>query len=393
MKIVLIYPEEAVLEKIVDWLERERRHVVVWAQRWQDDLPALLARHEPDCLLMPEGTLHFNMDIAAAQRLFPDCNFCYLPNLTSSTNGQMPAALEPVVAGAEAAYRARQLMARPYAAEKRYIIHDPANQEFASSQKLHTPKRKAGRRSVAAQQEAMFLLQLQAATTDDRHAQAKRYLSVLLHFDRALERESAYRLAHGSFKISWLREQIARWMTVLAYYIPGAEVEHCIAPQNPSPRCAYLHHEIPLIAFYPIFCCIISFGIRQSIAEQIKAAVPWVYKGEDEAALVKTGIFLFGLNGYLREVAKAQVWAMGQFLNPNSPFHRAKSDSRSRRRNLQVYLEFWGWDYLRAMGPELRRITSAFHSGTTRVKRPAGETVAPSFYEFRQVLIAASPDS
>ena len=120
---------------------------------------------------------------------------------------------------------------------------------------------------------------------------------------------------------------------------------------------------------------------------EILHAVEWSYSGESEEELAKVGYRLFGLNAYLAELVRAQLWCMDEFLLADSSFHKKSAVGRGLHRAIGVVMEFWGWDYLRGMGSDLRKITSRVLTGATRVKMRDGARMVPSFREFRDALL------
>jgi hypothetical protein len=372
---MVIYPADAeVRELLAEWLE-ERNHVIVEVGPRPESWPSALAEHEPDLVLMPQF-LEDDPEALAAQSSFPDCQFRIL--------GTNEADWESVLLAADAAYDNRRPKARRFADERRFIIHDEAYRLYASPEKLHRPSNDPGWAQVAAQQEALFVLQLQTGVAGG-HQRAKQYLSVLRRFHRQLLQECAYRLGHASYKVVWLREEIARWCTVLCHYIPDAEIAACPAPQNASPDFVYLHHEMPSSFLYPLIC-VLQFMPRPSVTEEIIKAATWSYTGQSEEELAQTSYLLFGINGFLAEIARSQIWCMDQFLAADSDFHRHSDVSRGLHRAIGATMEFWGWHYLLAMGGGLRAITSRVLTGETRVEPHDNARIVPTFRELQKAM-------
>lgn len=360
----------------MEWLEG-RRHVVMEAGARVTSWPQALAEHEPDLLLAPHP-LEDDQELMATLFKFPDCQFRVL--------GESEADREATLRAAVAAYENRRVESRRFADEPRFIIHDPAYQPYAASEKLHRPKEETGWQETAMRQEAYFVLQLQTGAAGG-HRRAKHYHSVLRRFHRQLSQEAAYRLGHGSFKIAWMRDEIARWMTVLCHYIAGVDIAACPQPQNASKEYAYLHHDMPVNYSYPILC-VLQCMPRPSLAKEIIRASTWRYSGETDEELAQIGYTLFGIDAYLAEIARAQIWCMDQFLSADSNFHRSSDEDRGLHRAIGAVMEFWGWDYLYGMGHDLRAITSRVLTGETRVEPRDGNglEIVPSFRKFREAL-------
>lgn len=386
MKIVIVHPDTTVRKRLVEWLEQTRGHAVLSASDWPDDLRAIVAELEPDLVLLHAMKGPAHLPDMFALLAFEECRFQNLPATSLFTEDGPSGALESLLSEQERIRREKQWLLRDYADEQRIIIHDEAYQKFASAEKLHVPGPEPGWESVASNQECRFLLQLQTAKVENCHQQAQHYYQALRRFDEGLTLEAAYRLAHGSYKIVALREQIARWLTVLAHYIPDIEIEHCPAPHNASSRVDYIHYEMPPVFDYAVFS-VLAYGMNAAVAAQIKEAVTWQFEGQSESQLATKGCMLFGLNAYLAQVARAQIEAMSQFLDMESSFYKSEMGNRNLRRTLGIYFEFWGWPYLWNMGDGLREITRRFHSGETRVVGPEGVAMTPTFCQFRQMMV------
>jgi hypothetical protein len=376
MKVIFIHPDEGVREKLVQWLE-ERNHVAIESGARVASWPPALAEHEPDLVLAPYP-LEEDPGLRETLMKFPDCQFRVL--------GENEADREATLRAAEDAYVGRRIESRGFADEHRFVIHDPAYQKYASLEKLHRPKEEPGWQETALKQEAYFVLQLQTGAAGG-HQRAKQYHSVLRRFHRQLSQECAYRLGHSSYKIGWMRDEIARWMTVLCHYLPGADIAVCPQPQNVSREYVYLHHDMPETYSYPILC-VLQCMPRPSVAKEIIRASTWRYSGESEEDLARVAYTLCGVNAYLSEIARAQIWCMDQFLSADSDFHRSVDVDRDLHRAIGSVMEFWGWDYLYGMGHGLRAITSRVLTGETRVEPRDGNglEIVPSFRKFREAL-------
>lgn len=388
MKIVIIHPKAWVRKSLVEWLEETRGHAVLADGDWPNDLRTVVAQYEPDLVLLPPATKSSALNPEIFVPLtFQECHFENLPDGRIFTDETPSVELEELLTEQERIYRTRQWSVRDYADDQRIIVHDEKYQSLASTQKLHVPSHEPGWGAVASNQEGRFLLQLQTAQMEDRHQRAEQYYRALQSFDEGLMQEVAYRLEHGSYKIAWLREHLARWLTVLSHYIPDAEIEHCPAPHNASTRVDFLHYEMPPVFGYAVSTVLI-YGTNKSVALQIRDAASWRFGEQSETQLVTTACFLYGLNAYLAQVARAQIESVSQFLDPESPFHQTGMDTRNLRRTLGIFFEFWGWNYLWSLGDNIQEITRRFHSGETRVECPAGATMTPTFIQFRQMLMS-----
>ena len=371
MKAVVIHPERRAQEKLTSWLDG-RGHDVLAAEPHFTFWSAILAEHEPDLVLLGGATER--ADIKMAQMSFPACEFVLVDE----------PGWKEAVSGAEKALASRQARFRRMS-ERRLVIQDAGYDFSPHSKKLHRPVREPGWEEIAKRQEGLFVLQLQVAAAGG-HEKAKRYYSVLQRFHRSLLHECAYRLGHGSYKIAWLREEIARWATVLCHYLPDAEISACPPPQNASPEIIFLHHKMPATSLYPLGC-VLRYGVTRAISDQLYRAAEWSFSGESEHELAGIGFRLFGINSYLAEIARAQIVCMDQFLAPDSEFHRSPEVRRDLDRAMGAILEFWAWDWL--LDSDLRDITEQVLSGKTRVEYEI-HPFLPTFRQFREIVRKAT---
>lgn len=397
MKIIIVQPNPILRGKLRHLLETERGHVVLSEADTLKDLLTIIAEHEPDLVLLPDAASpecsgSNGSDMVAIRLHFPDCQFLHLDAPLASWDGSPPQSLIDQIKAAEERCRLHRPAARPYADEKRCVIHDIRYAALASPEKLHRPKNSPGWQEQCQREEALFVLQLRTGAADQRHAQAKRYLAMVERANRGFLQEMAYRISHGSYKTAWLREQIARWITVLVHYLPGAEIEHCPAPHSASPTVSYLHHALPVVIHYPM-ACLLSYKITPALVPSILEATAWIFDGESDEELAAIGCRMLGVNSYLQQVAHAQVRSMEQFLDPKSPFHQMPEHNRLLHRLFGVFFEFWGWHFLYNLGIHLRATTLGHLAGTTRVEFPPGAKFAPTFVEFRNLFLNAYPNS
>jgi len=391
MKIILIHPNDSFRARLRAWIHENTTHAVLLDEPTAPNLPASIACHEPDLVVLPTAQTNnpqlVNFGAPAqpdAQALFPNTLFLFLPDSFESLDwdARAPQEISLLMAHAENLHRETSPVAHGYASNQRKVFHSDAFLPYASQEKRHRPKYEPEWEEVLTEQKAKLVMQLQAGSTDQRHERAKRYLSILRRFDRGLQQEMAYRIAHGSYKIAEMRDQIPRWLTVLAHYVGGVDLEHCPGPQYISPHIAFVHHAMPKLYHYPLGC-VLMVEMNPAIEVHIMEAVEWKFGGETDEQLAAVGCRMLGINSYLAQVATAQVRVMDQFLDPSSEFHQTIDISRTMHRHLGIFCEFWGLDHLRGMKPILRHVTEGFHKGTTRV---LNFPTAPSMRQFLEVF-------
>jgi len=392
MKIIIIHPNETLRSKLRSWIEEHTQHAILLEAPDVENIHFCIVRHEPDLVLIPTNTTASAQLVAFGgslepdkpHALFPNTQFLFLPETFECLDwdDHAPQEILPLLSHAKNLHKNIKPVAHGYASGTRVVFHDEEFKKFASQKKLHRPECKEGWQKICEQQEARFVLQLQAGVFEGRHQSAKNYLRCLRRFDQGLQKEMVYRIAHGSYKISELREQIGRWLTVMCHYIIGVEVDHCPGPQNISPRMGFVHRSQPTPFLYAVSCVLMT-GINPAIKHQIMQATTWEFDGETDEQIAAIGCRLLGLNNYLAQAATAQVRAMDQFLDRNSEFHQFSDVSRRTHRHLGIFFEFWGWQYLHHLGFALRETTNGFRSGKTFVVNPL---IIPPYRKFAEIV-------
>lgn len=362
MKILLSDTSSERISTLAHWLEFERGHAVFLAVAAERMLLYDLLEVEPDlAVLVGKQSL-----APASPSDFPDCAILEVSEFDPGS-GAVPESLLHVLTRREGELSQRKFPAREFSADQRIVVHDESLL-VANRQKLHRPERSPEWANALRLQERQFVLQMQTALSEGRHGRALRYLASLESFDRGLLRESAYRLAHGSYKISWLRDQIARWMTVLAHYCADCELDHCPPPHNASPNFAFVRARISPVSLYPIACAVLP-GITPVVREQIFDAAGWAFSGQGDEEIAADGMRLFGVCAYLSQVARAQVRLFSQLIDRDSEFHRSEELTCGVARDIGVYMEFRGWYHLKKLGPQLSTVAANVLGQVRRVEQ------------------------
>jgi hypothetical protein len=379
MKILILRANPDDAAKLTAWLE-SRGHAVVACVPQFERLPEALAGHDHDLVvtvIKPEWS-ELREALRSVEVSFADSYFIEI-GAEQLREDQPAAEITDRLEQIEKAYRTRILKPRPFTSRKRTVFHDGQYIPWASAEKRHAPVQDENFRRHASAEVYRFVLQLRAANV--RHEQARRYLRILRREDRGLRHEVAYRLAHGSYKIIWLREHLARWLTVLAHYIPGTELEHCPGPRNSSPDFVAIDWEMPTTYLYAVACARM-FGMNEAVLGETVHCTSWTFRGQPEAELVQHGIRLYGICAYLSEVAEAQVRAFGAILDGS-----ASMDTRLMRRNLGIVFEFQGFIHLWQLPSYIERVYRAVMAGED-CGVPENAPAAPSFAAFRRIAEA-----
>lgn len=393
MKILLFHPDIAFRRRLALWLARRANHAVLFEGDAPQDLVRQIACHEPDLVVLPpeEPCQKANAELQRALLAFPDCLFTTFPENAQRLywKGGPPEEVRLLVAHAETLYREFRVSPHRRPAVSRIQFGDSEREALEAFGRAGAAPTGQRTEAVRRRQEAQFLLQLGTAITADRHARAKEYLKIARRFERGLRMEMACGVACGSIQVVRLRDQIARWLTVLAHYIGSAEIEHCPASQSASPYVTFAHRQPSDIQLYAAHC-VLGYGCNPRLYASLMETAAWAFDARDEAEITAAGLRLMGVCSYLSEVAQAQVRAMDQFLDSQSPFHQRRGGlSWELRRTFAVFFEFWGWNCLWSREHRIRLLTEGFHAGAMSGNAP--RRAAPSFLKFSGTLHREHP--
>jgi hypothetical protein len=307
--------------------------------------------------------------------LFPNLPICYVAGDLSQAENSWQQDLAEALA-----QPIHPEVPRSYAEGNRNVVHDESLQDLWKG-KLNRPEQVEGWEKTCAHQEARFVLQLQTAQRN--HAAAKNYFECLRAQQAGLDQEIAYRLPHGSYKaLSWSRDLAAKWLALLAHYVPDVELQFLPQAGTPGPTIDYVHHDMRIEGVYAATLILCS-GLKASVAEAIKELVTTRFDQQDENTLFATSLKLYGTAKFLEQVGTAQIELMEAWLDPTVVDRAGDREvPRGEHRNAGIYRDFYDLTFIVASPEPLDSILKGFHAGTTYVEE---RRFLPTFAEFRRI--------
>jgi len=374
MKIVLFSTDHKSTRLLVQEVKKTS-HLVMETVDEPDQLLQVIARTTPHFLVAHAPDQSATAYLDKVHALFPGLAVCLLSGDLSTEQDRWQPALQELLA-----QPVQPPEPRPYAEGDRVVGHDTSLQAFWQG-KLNRPDLKEGWEKICSGQEARFVLQLQTARKN--HPAAKRYFECLSQQEAGLDHELAYRLAHGSYKaLSWSRDLAAKWLALLAHYVPDAELEYLPTAGTPGPAIDYVHHNMPAEGMYAAALVILS-TIKPTIATAIKELATARFEKQDDDTLLAMSLKLYGMAKMLEQVGKAQIKLMDAWLDPTI-VERPENHNvpRGESRDAGLYRDFYDQTFIILSPEPITSILKGFHAGTTHVEE---RRFLPSFAEFRKL--------
>ena len=225
-------------------------------------------------------------------------------------------------------------------------------------------------------QENRFLALLTAGKA--HHCRARAYLQEAMATQRNYEADWTLAVLSGDARGYLWRAQLFRYVSTLAHYIPGVEVDCLPLPHPATQSLDFLHKALPAEAFYALNA-IRTFGTNPELDENL-----WEV-GQIETTrgprLTEDAARLAGWACAIRQAASAHIDVMEACLSENSESMTALGHTRNSRNSLSIFLRLWGLTRLEGStdGPrDLWTLVDQFRAG----RKPVGIGVFSSFYEF-----------
>jgi len=198
---------------------------------------------------------------------------------------------------------------------------------------------------------------------------AESYRDAVATLDGAEWQEVVYRTLHGSYKsLVWARDQVARYLAYLCYYIPGADADCLMAPVPEPAGARFMHFDPPLELGYAVYC-MSWFGFNTNLIRPFSDLLSWRFEGESDEELTRTALFAIGMAAMLKNFVIAQSVVMGVLLDPDTPKRLGVKMPKPVLRTLQTFRDFWGFanvldlDDLQTLKPLL----TDFHSSPQKI--------------------------
>jgi hypothetical protein len=231
-------------------------------------------------------------------------------------------------------------------------------------------------------QESRFLALLSAGRT--HHGRARAYLGAALATQRNCEQDWTLAVLSGDARGYLWRAQLFRYVSTLAHYIPGVEVDCLPLPHPASRSLDYLHTALSAEAFYALNA-VRTFGTNPEFDEGL-----WQV-GQIETRqgpqLAEDAARLAGWAATVRQAARAHVDVMDACLSENPGRLAALEETRHSQNVQRICFHLWGLRMFLDCPGELKRLTNEFHAG----RKAAGVPSFYSFYEFVDHLQQLGP--
>ena len=370
MKVLLIAPENRQRAKVIRWLQRNRALVVSVGVFPGIQLLQEIARTSPHLVVITVDQI--DADTAFVLRFieeqFQSLTLIRLPFDPSSRD--MSFHWQDLLRAALKAKTVRHVP-QPYAGEERLVFHDPEFNDFARTDKLS-----AG--SPSLQRQTARLRQL-LETGKVHHVQAKTYLEAIQASLAGLEQEIAYRVTHNSYKgLIWSRGLAAKYVAVLAHYVPGVEVRY-LPPPGP------VHSSIDYVSFYLgtdaryAIDAVTHLEVHPTVTELLIGLPDAIFLGQQGRSFLLEQTQVLGLAVLLGHIATAHVSLMDRWLDPEWKYGEPER-SRKARREMKLFRDFWDLESLFLSEVTLPKLIEDFHRG--KLQTDFSYPPAPTFAQF-----------
>ena len=264
---------------------------------------------------------------------------------------------------------------QPYASSERLVFHDPRFNDFVRFDKLS-----AGSPSLTRQTTRLRQL---LETGRRHHALAKNYLAAIQASLPGLEPEICYRMVHKSYKgLSWARELIAKYVSVLAHYVPGVEVRYLPLPAPLHPSIDYVPFELGADGQYAVGA-VIGLEINPAVTELLAVLSHAAFTGQEPVTLLSAQTHLMGMTALMEQIAIAHVSLMDRWLDPHWT-DGEQEHTRKAHRERDIFRDFWDLESLFATRATLPQLIEAFHG--QKLRQEFSYPPAPPFAVFLKHL-------
>ncbi len=356
MKILLIAPQNRRRTKLTRWLHRHDAIIVGMGVFRGIHILEEIARTSPHLVVFANDQVDSDTEavLTFVSEKFRSVNLIRLP--------MMPGDREVPVVWTDFLLKTLKAplpayLPIPYAAESRLVFHDPAFDNFSWADKLTR-----GSLPIDHQIAKLFLL-LDGGLRN--HQLAQSYLALVEASMPGLDAELSYRWAHGSYKcLSWARDMVAKFASVLSHYVPGVEAENLPPPCPIHKSVDYVHYYQSNEGHYSL-SVLSQLSINRAISELLIASSQWIFTGQGGVNLAAEQAQLFGLAKFMHQIAKAHVAVMDRWLKPDQ-VRAGEELSREAHRQEGIVRDFWDWGTDFEDRKTLAGLLDAYHQQTWR---------------------------
>ena len=227
-------------------------------------------------------------------------------------------------------------------------------------------------------QENRFLALLAVGKVN--HKKALAYLTAAQATERCCEAQWASALLLSDPAAYFWRNQVFRFVSVLAHYIPGVEVDCLPLPHPLSPKLDYLPAGLPGEACYAL-SALTNFGVDPAYGRQLwKIGARLATR---DPKICENAARYAGWTRFLENAAQVHVRVLGACLAEDPGQLAGLQSSQRARFCFRSFRQFWGISDL-APHDAVERLILEFHAG----RRAEGVPAFDSFYTFTEKIQA-----
>ncbi len=224
-------------------------------------------------------------------------------------------------------------------------------------------------------QENRFLALLAAGAVQHRRAQA--YLAAVEATQRHCESDWLAAVLDGNAPAYLWRTQLFRYVSSLAHYVPGVDVECLPLPHPASRKLDYLYTALSGEAYYAL-CAIRAFGMNRRCDEAL-----WEVgqlQATTDTRLSEDAARLAGWARLLHEIAAAHFHLVDVCLANDPGGLTAIQVTRRTRNQQQIFCRWWNLTDFIGFPERFPIVTKEFHAG----RRAEGVPEFDSFFKFAE---------
>ena len=359
MKLMFCFDDQRVLDRLVDRPLAGQN--VVMPCHPGDDLISLVASTEPHLVVIfrdgPDAS-------DALQSRLREAGF-YLPILTIDARSVDDRQLDEV-------WRRLQSCSRNYSgfefdSEDYEILTETSPEEDTQAASAVS--------SDSAAQENRFLALLTVAKT--HHCKARAYLKAARATERHCKSDWVLSvLAENSTAYLW-RTQLFRYVSALAHYVPGVDVECLPLAYPPSSKLDYLPTALAPHAYYAL-CAVRAFGINPQCSQALWE-VGQLQAGVEKRVSSDCAQFA-GWARLVRKTASANIDFLDACLANNPARLAAMEEARHGQNQRRIFCHWWNLTEFVDAPERLSGLVGEFHAG----RRSEGIPAFDSFFRFTE---------
>lgn len=172
------------------------------------------------------------------------------------------------------------------------------------------------------------------------------------------------------------RAHLFRYVSALAHFVPGVDVDCLPLPQGPSRKIDYLSNALSGEAFYALNA-VRAFGITPQCDPGLWAVGQLQTKSDSKPDEV---VQLAGWAEIMRQIVSATLRISGELLHDHPAGTEEFAQNPHRQVQHQIFCSFWNLEYFRHDAGQLWQLGKEFRKG----RRAEGIMPYESFFDFAQ---------